>query len=317
MKILITGGSGFIGTYLVGDLLKQGHQVSIYDTQECKKYPGLCTLGDIRDGEKLSQAMKGSDAVYHLAAEHRDDVRPVSLYYDVNVGGAEKVVLALEENGVEQLIFTSTVALYGLNAQEPDEDSQIKPFNDYGWSKYKAEHVFGNWCKALNKRCLVVVRPTVIFGEGNRGNVYNLLRQIASNRFIMVGSGQNKKSMGYILNFSSFMRALLKSPPGKHVYNYADKPDLTMAELVRIARDALGEGRNNGFGVPYSLGLLAGYAFDCVSKVSGKNYPVSSIRIKKFCADTRISSQKLREVPFTAPYSLKDGLNRMIRNEFA
>lgn len=134
MNILVTGGSGFIGTHLVSDLLKEGHRVLIYDRQRSETYPGLCIVGDVRDKEKLADSMHGVDAVYHLAAEHRDDVRPVSLYYEVNVGGAENVVYALGKNGVKRLIFTSTVALYGLNPGEPSEDSPIKPFNDYGWS---------------------------------------------------------------------------------------------------------------------------------------------------------------------------------------
>jgi len=65
--------------------------------------------------------------VYHLAAEHRDDVHPLSLYYDVNVGGAENIVYALEKHHVNKLIYTSTVAVYGLNQQVPNEESPTKP----------------------------------------------------------------------------------------------------------------------------------------------------------------------------------------------
>jgi len=232
MNILVTGGSGFIGTNLSTDLLKEGHKVTIYDKQKSEIYPDLCIDGDIRDKEKLTNSMRGVDAVYHLAAEHRDDVHPASLYYEVNVGGAENMVYALKKNNVKRLIFTSTVAGYGLNSGEPDEDSSIRPFNDYGKSKYKAETIFSKWVDSDNTKCLIIVRPTVIFGEGNRGNVYNLLNQIASDRFIMVGNGKNKKSMGYVLNCAKFLTFLLKTAPGKYVYNYADKPDLRIDELV-------------------------------------------------------------------------------------
>ena len=88
MNIIVTGGSGFIGTNLSSDLLKEGHNVTIYDKLISDTYPDLCIVGDVRDKEKLTHSMRGVDAVYHLAAEHRDDVRPVSLYHDVNVGGA-------------------------------------------------------------------------------------------------------------------------------------------------------------------------------------------------------------------------------------
>ena len=316
MKILITGGSGFIGTNLVSDLLKQGHKVLIYDKQQSETYPDLCRVADVRDKETLSSSMEGVEVVYHLAAEHRDDVSPASLYYEVNVNGAHNLVYAMGKNGVDRLIFTSTVALYGLNSGEPNEDSPIKPFNDYGKSKYQAEIVFNKWFEEDHKRSLIIVRPTVIFGERNRGNVFNLLNQIASGKFMMVGNGKNKKSMGYVLNLTHFMTGLLGSFPGKQVYNYSDKPDLDMEELVKITQETLGVRRMNNIRVPYAIGLLGGYAFDGLAKLTGKTYPISSIRIKKFCANTKISAEKVKKIGFAPPYSLSDGLRRMILSEF-
>jgi GlcNAc-P-P-Und epimerase len=316
MNILVTGGSGFIGMNLVTDLLKQGHIVTIYDKQISETYPDRCIMGDIRDKEKLTGSMRGVDAVYHLSAEHRDDVHPVSLYYEVNVGGAENMVYSLKENNVKRLIFTSTVAVYGLNPGNPDEDSPVNPFNDYGKSKYEAETVFNRWVDSDNSNCLITVRPTVIFGEKNRGNVYNLLNQIASNRFIMVGSGKNRKSMAYVLNFTKFLTFLLETSPGKYVYNYADKPGLRINELVKLTRNALGKNNNPSFRLPYMIGLLGGYAFDLLTKVTGNTYPISSIRIKKFCADTVVNTDKLKQTGFVPSYTLAEGLTRMIKSEF-
>ena len=105
MNILVTGGSGFIGTNLSTDLLKEGHNVTIYDKQKSETYPDLCIIGDVRDKKKLTASVQGVDAVYHLAAEHRDDVQPTSLYYEVNVGSAENIVYALKKNDVKRLIF--------------------------------------------------------------------------------------------------------------------------------------------------------------------------------------------------------------------
>jgi len=316
MNILVTGGSGFIGTNLVSDLVKEGHKVLIYDKRRSETYPDLCMVGDVRDKEKLSHSMREVDVVYHLAAEHRDDVSPVSLYYEVNVGGAQNLVCAMEKNGVNRLIFTSTVALYGLNAGEPNEESPIQPFNDYGKSKYQAEIVFNQWVEGAPDRSLIIVRPTVIFGEKNRGNVFNLINQIASGKFMMVGDGKNKKSMGYVLNLTHFLTKLLQAGPGKHVYNYSDKPDLNMEALVKITRETLGMRQNKNIKIPYGLGLLGGYAFDGLAKLTGRTYPISSIRIKKFCANTKISSEKLKEIGFIPPYSLGEGLKRMILSEF-
>jgi len=318
MKILVTGGSGFIGTNLISDLLADGHNVLIYDKLRSEKYPDLCIVADVRDKTRLTDSLRGVEAVYHLAAEHRDDVRPISLYYDVNVGGAENLVYGLEKNGVEKLIFTSTVAVYGLGSGEHNEESPIRPFNDYGHSKFKSEIVFDEWVNSGDKRSLVTVRPTVIFGERNRGNVYNLLSQMASGKFVMVGNGKNKKSMAYVRNISQFLTMFLSNSPGpgRRVFNYADKPDLDMEELTKIVFSALGREDKTVFRLPYLVGLLGGYAFDFLAMITRRSFPISSIRIKKFCADTRISAEALKRVGFIAPYSLNDGLNRMISSEF-
>ena len=133
----------------------------------------------------------------------------------------------------------------------------------------------------------------------------------------MVGSGRNKKSMGYVLNLSHFLTMLLEYNPGRYVYNYADKPDFNMDELVKIVFNTLGKGCGINFRIPYVIGLFGGYAFDFLAKVTGRTFPFSSIRIKKFCADTVVCSEKLEETGFNAPYALADGLKRMIRSEFS
>jgi nucleoside-diphosphate-sugar epimerase len=316
MNILVTGGSGFIGTNLVSDLLRQGHRVIIYDKQKSQTYPQQCIVGDIRDKEYLTRSMRGMDAVYHLAAEHSDDVQPISLYYEVNVDGARNIVYALNKNNISRLVFTSTVAVYGYNLTEPDEDGPIRPFNDYGKSKYRAEVIFSDWCGNNSKNSLVTLRPTVIFGEKNRGNVYNLFYQLSSDRFVMVGSGSNKKSMGYVLNLTSFLTTLLNSPPGFLVYNYADKPDVSMSELIELFYISVGKKQKNKLKIPYFIGLMGGYFYDKLAKITGKTYPISSIRIKKFCANTVVNADKLKKTGFVAPYTLKTGLERMINSEF-
>ena len=315
MKVLITGGSGFIGTRLTEDLLKKGHEVKIYDKAPSNKYPNLVTLGDVRDKNALVKALKGIDVIFNLAAEHADNVTPKSLYHDVNVKGAENIVAAAKANDIHHIVFTSSVAIYGLNRGEPDENTSAQPFNEYGKSKYEAEQVFLDWQKENSDYSLVIVRPSVIFGENNRGNVYNLIKQIASGKFVMIGKGDNKKSMGYVGNISAFLSTLTDYKSGVHVFNFADKPDLTSKEIVKIIKNELGiEGST--LSIPYWVGLMGGYAFDLLSMFSGKKFLVSSIRIKKFTASTTISTKNLEKIGFVRPYSLEEGLRKMIRNDF-
>lgn len=315
MRILITGGSGFIGTVLVHQLLAAGHDVRIYDKVRSEAFPELCIVNDVRDRQKLAEACNGIELIVHLAAEHADDVSPVSLYYDVNVGGARNLVEACRERAVKAIIFTSTVAVYGLDAGVAREDNPIAPFNDYGRSKWQAEEVLVGWQASDPGNCLTILRPSVVFGERNRGNVYNLIGVIQRGRFMMVGSGKNRKSMAYVQNVAGFIASRIGCRAGLEIFNYADSPDLTTAELVAEIRAAFGRPRA-GVKLPLALGLAAGYVLDAVAAVSGKRFPISAIRIRKFNADTQVSADRALATGFQPRFSIAEGLRRMIRHEF-
>jgi GlcNAc-P-P-Und epimerase len=189
--------------------------------------------------------------VINLAAEHRDDVRPVSLYHDVNVQGARNVCAVAAEKGIKTIVFTSTVAVYGFAPPGTDERGAINPFNEYGRTKYEAECIYRNWQEEdPENRTLVTIRPTVVFGEQNRGNVYNLLRHLADGPFVMVGSGRNVKSIAYVENIAAFLEHSLSFTPGVHLYNYIDKPDLDMNRLVNTVRNELGRHPSGTCGCP-------------------------------------------------------------------
>src|SRR3954454_19872194 len=178
MKIITIGGSGFIGTYLI-ELLQPEHQLFNIDKHNSFAFPHLTSIADVRDYEKLLTAIQPADWVILLAAEHRDNVSPISLYYDVNVQGTKNILKALNEKGINKIIFISSVAVYGLNKPNSDEASPADPFNHYGKSKWLAEEVLCKWqMNAPQNRTLIIVRPTVVFGPDNKGNVHNLIQQI-------------------------------------------------------------------------------------------------------------------------------------------
>jgi nucleoside-diphosphate-sugar epimerase len=247
--------------------------------------------------------------VFHLAAEHRDDVRPTSLYYDVNVGGARNLVGAAEACGVDRIVFTSTVAVYGLEAGEADETTPVAPFNDYGRSKLQSEEVFKGWAECDPNRTLAIVRPTVVFGENNRGNVFTLIDQIRRKRFLMVGDGSNRKSMCYVGNLVPFLSRFLVVD-GVSVTNYVDKPDLTAGELVAQIRSELGI-QGSVPSLPLWLGMAGGAAFDALAAVTRRRFPISKVRVEKFTASTQVSSLEMPS-DFVPPYTLAQGIKRMI-----
>ena len=317
MKVTLIGATGFVGTRLIGLLQTSvDYELKNIDKQESLFFPQYTELGDVRDLEMLKDKLNGTDVVILLAAEHRDDVTPTSLYYDVNVGGMQNVLAAMEANGVKRIIFTSSVAVYGLNKTNPNEEHVADPFNHYGQSKWQAEQLLQQWYTTHPDWNIDIVRPTVIFGERNRGNVYNLLKQISSGKFLMVGKGENKKSMAYVGNIVSVVKFMIENvTDGYNVFNYVDKPDNNMNQLVAHVNKVLGQHIPTTH-FPYWLGMCGGYCFDLLSRLTGKKLTVSSVRVKKFCATTQFDATKIQQSGFKAPYTLEEGLSRTLRFEF-
>lgn len=315
-RVVVIGGSGFIGTRLVRRLREAGHEVAIADKQPSDAFPELVRPCDVRDPGALEEACRGAEVIVNLAAEHRDDVRPVSLYDEVNVDGARNTCRAAEALGVSRVVFTSSVAVYGFSDRPRDESAPPNPFNDYGRTKLEAEGVFRAWQEASPERSLTIVRPTVVFGEDNRGNVYNLLRQIARGPFVMIGDGRNCKSMAYVENVAAFLEHALGHGPGLHLFNYVDQPDFDMTRLVRLIRTALGKSPEPRLRLPYALGHGLGAACDGVAALVRRPLPISRIRVEKFCASTVFSAEKARASGFEPPVDLETALRRTIEHEF-
>lgn len=315
-RAVVVGGSGFIGTRFISTLLEQGHRVVNLDIAPSAEHADLTTIGDVRDIGAVTAALQGADVVVNLAAVHRDDVRPLALYESVNVGGARSLVAAAEKAGVEHVVFVSSVAVYGLGRPRPSESDPTEPFNEYGRTKLAAEGVLSAWADAAPGRTLTMLRPCVVFGEGNRGNVWTLASQVASRRFLMIGDGSNRKSMAYVGNIAAFLAHVVQAPPSVRLVNYADRPDLTTAELVGVLSDELGI-RLPRVRLPLLAGKAASAVLDGVAKATGRTFPVSAVRVEKFVAETTVDTERLQGLGFTPPFRMDDALRRTVATEFA
>ena len=308
--VVIIGGAGFVGNYLGRVLGAQGIEFKVFD--KALDDDGYC---DVTVPASLA-TLPHADAVINLAAEHRDDVTPRSLYNEVNVEGARHVCDYCRRKKIKKIIFTSSVAVYGFAPDGTGEQGVCNPFNAYGKTKIAAEAVYRAWqAEDPKHRSLVIVRPTVIFGEQNRGNVYTLFHRIATGRFIMFGSGSNRKSMAYVLNVAEFLAFCLKLGLGAHLYNYVDKPDLDMNRLVGRCRTVLFGREGVGMRLPIWLGILVGYGFDVLATITGRKFPVSSIRVRKFTATTSFNTA-IGETGFVPSCTLEEGIDKTLQYEF-
>lgn len=317
MRICVTGGSGFIGWYFCHRLAEAGHSITILDLIE----PGddlpehTFVRGDVRDHAAVRKACEGCEAVVNLAAAHHDFGIEEQTYYDVNEGGATVICEVMDELGIRQLIFYSTVAVYGEAEAPIDENTPPAPNSPYGGSKLKGEQVFDAWTKQGDGRHALIIRPTVTFGPRNFANMYSLIRQIHSGKYAQVGSGTNIKSLSYVENIvdaTLFLWGKRESLDAFAVFNYIDKPDLCSRDIAGAIFDAL-KRKPPKWSIPMWFARLLALPFDIVIAVTGKNIPISGARIKKlFVAQTKFEADRLREAGYTPAIPLRDAIAKMV-----
>jgi GlcNAc-P-P-Und epimerase len=315
-RLVLIGGSGFIGTRLAERLERRGADFVIADIAPSVRFPDRRVALDVRDREAVRRLLRPRDVPILLAAVHRDDVRPVSLYHETNVGGAESLLAALTAADLGRVVFTSSVAVYGNVTGVADEATPCSPVNEYGRTKLLAEERFRQWQAADPARTTVILRPTVVFGEGNRGNVYNLLSAVAGRRYAMVGSGAARKSTAYVENVAAAIEWCVEQAPGLHVFNYVDEPDFTMTQLVERARSLMGLPAEPTIRLPRGLALALGRAADVVATLARTRLPLSAIRVEKFTQDTAVSAARIRAAGFRPEVPLDEGLRRFVLADF-
>jgi nucleoside-diphosphate-sugar epimerase len=316
MQVLVTGGSGFIGRYACAQLLAAGHTVTVLDlvAPPAAAARERVIVGDVRDPAALRTAMRGADAVLHLAAAHHDFGIARDTYFAVNEGSTALICDIMDEQGVTDLCFFSSVAVFGRAAPPVRDDSAPDPISYYGQSKLAGEHKVRAWAERGGARRALVIRPSVTFGPHNYANMYSLIRQIASGFFLPVGEGGNVKSMTYVENLVDATLYLWRHDRHEPflAVNCVDKPDLTSREIVHHVHGALGT-RPPAFHVPLGAALALATPFDFVIRLTGRNLPISSARIRKLAGDeTRFEADRLAESGFRARVPISEGIRRMV-----
>ena len=310
--IVLIGGSGFIGSYLATKFQQNKISFKILDIKINPKFTDLTKKVDIRDKSTLIEHIPMNATIINLAAAHRDDEK-IEDYYLVNVQGAKNICEVSKIKNCKKIIFFSSVAVYGRTTPYADELSITKPNNYYGKSKKVAEEIYINWMNEAVDNQLTIIRPTVVFGKFNRGNVYNLISQIYRGPFFMVGNGKNIKSLAYVENLVGFTLYLLSSKKKYSLHNYVDEPQISLKELVIFIRDQFGIKTKLVY-IPYIIVFLIASIFDFFSKILNRKFKISKIRVQKFVMNSVYSANLEGYKP---KYTLKEGLKKTILEEFS
>lgn len=315
---LLLGGSGYVGSALARVLAHRGERVRIADLQPSAVVPHAFARCDVRDADAVAAAIADASAdtgtLYLLAAEHGLEPRPRLRFEETNVGGAHAVAAAARRTGLKRIVLTSTVAVYGLPGTTVTEDSPCRPINDYGRTKLAAEEILRAWAAEDAARTLVIIRPTVVFGPGVRGRMRALFHELARPEFRFIGDGSNRKSFAQVENLAHFHAHAAALPPGTHLFNYADGPDLTMHELASVIRSALQLSAPGPARSPIAAYARA-IAEQWLAPFGTREPEWTVARIRRFLADSRFVSTRVAATGFDAPLGLREALTAYARSD--
>lgn len=183
-KLIVFGGEGLIGRHLAACLLAKGDDVTSVDLEDSKRGEGAArrfVAGDVRLPISDQLCSSPPPVIFNLAAVLRTPGHPMHEYFETNLKGADHVCEYARKTNARTIVFTSSMAAYGTSEYLKTEDTLPTPNTAYGISKLVAEHIHRTWqAEKPDERRLVIVRPGVVFGRGERGKCHPTLLGLAS-----------------------------------------------------------------------------------------------------------------------------------------
>jgi nucleoside-diphosphate-sugar epimerase len=270
--------------------------------------------GDIRDPAAVRKCVEGSDWVFSLAAAHHDFGIEESTYFAVNEAGSRVLCDELDRADIRKVCWYSSCAVYGDCPAPRHEEAAPRPSGHYGASKLAGEQVFRDWVAKGEARAALVLRPTITFGPGNVANMYSLIRQVASGRFVIAGKAANRKSLSYVENLlDATMYLWDRGFSGFELFNFVEKPDLTSRQIAQAVAEALDKA-TPGPTLPMPIVLAMALPFDALTAMTGKDLGISSMRVRKlFAQETMFEATKLAATGFRSRVPVREGIARMTR----
>ena len=300
-KVILFGGAGFIGRHY-SDFLGKQHLVGSLDISG----GGEVVYSDVRQKIELNQNFDKDDVVINLAAIHRTPGHPSFDYFETNIRGAENVCALAERKGINNIIFTSSIAPYGASEPLKTEDTLPTPNTPYGISKLVAEHIHRTWALSDSRRRLLIIRPGVVFGQGENGNFTRLAAAIRRGYFLYPGRLDTIKACIYVKDLvQASWRLLEEMAEGVELYNFTYEPAPTIKEIADKVAAMQGD-RPPRFRIPGKM-LSLGAAF---LQFSGLGHAIGlhPDRVKKLMISTNISGRKLQNRIESFPFGFDQGL---------
>jgi len=297
-NVIIFGGSGFVGAHLIRDFLSEGVKVTVVDIQAPVDISSIHFIEkDIRRPIDLDSDCE-YDLVVVLAATHRTPGHDSMEYYETNVLGALNIIEWCNRANLQSIWFLSSISVYGSAAIKSSEYCETKPTSDYGLSKLISEKMFLEWqSQRSHERRVVICRPSVIFGQGESGNMTRLAAGIKNGFFFLPSRKPILKSATYVKELYPSLRFVYDLEEPSCIFNLCFNKEFSLQDYAReICR--LGRYR-----YPYTLSLEFFAKFQkTFTMLFGNTY----IRFLKLFHPTNIEPTFLIENGYCFKYSLED-----------
>ena len=318
MRLLVTGARGFVGQGLLPTLAAAGH-TGIATSREG---PGLAALQDrlptgwqaagrqaVLSGERPSAA---PEAVIHLEVmQHvpRPTAADIAAFERVNVGGTQAWLDWATATGVGRFCYLSSIKAVKPAAGEQTEAAPRQPDTPYGRSKARGEEAVEAWTEKTGGKA-VILRPAPVYGPGNEANLAAFTRQVIAGKPCLVGSATARKAIVSRTNLAAAIAwAICQEPAGCEIYNVTDPATLSLAELAATLADLAAAPPPRRIPAWLAAGIAP---LGDLLALLGRDFPLSSPRLKAIREETRFSCEKLLAHGFQHPQSTREGLREMV-----
>jgi len=316
MTILVTGATGFLGSALVTELVKQGQPIRILARDERKareQFGDAVTImrGEITDEAQVQQAVDGATTIYHFAGRLYHPSTPAHLYYRTHVEGTRILLDACQgQSQLQRIVHCSTTGVHGVTGKTPAaEDAPFAPTNPYEATKLEGELLA---LKAHEEQGLPisVVRPGLVYGPGDL-HLLGFFASIKKGRPCLIDGGKALIHPIYIDDMTNAFLLCAESPRAiGHSYNIAGDHPVSFRELATAIARALGKPLPGG-DLPLWLANVASDIFALIPGIKGENAPLTRSRVQ-FLTNSRVYDigRARTELGFASTVALEEGMRR-------
>lgn len=329
MKVaVIFGGTGFIGLHFTRYLLDQAgfsnviladikppeqHIAHRFISQELKSGQVRYVRSDVRQAidTGLTNGLPVA-FIANFAAVHREPGHEHHEYFETNIPGARNVSLYAEAVGCDDILFTSSISPYGPTETPKDENVIPTPETAYGSSKLAAELIHAAWRdRDQSRRRLLVVRPGVVFGPGEGGNVSRLVKMLTKGFFVYAGNQHTRKAGIYVKELCNAMwwmhERQAQREPGIVTANMTMNPGPSMQEYVETVQKVSGK-KAIVPSIPVWALMLAARMIEVITGVLRINTSINTVRIRKLIRSNNIVPGVLRSEGYPYQFTLESAL---------